>query len=51
MSTQANATAADIEPRDEWPDPTDEQLAMIRRILAPHIHQARADRGAEQSAA
>lgn len=51
MSTQANATAADNDPRETWPDPTDEQLAVIRRILAPRIHEARAERAAEQSAA
>ncbi|MEV0416018.1 hypothetical protein AB0I68_36005 [Streptomyces sp. NPDC050448] len=26
---------------EEWPEPTDDQLAMIRRILAPRIRQVR----------
>ncbi|MFJ2575988.1 hypothetical protein [Kitasatospora aureofaciens] len=33
-----------------WPDPTDEQVGLIARILAPHIHRARAERlAAEQN--
>lgn len=31
--------------REDWPEPTAEQLAMIRRILAPRIRQARAEQG------
>lgn len=31
--------------REDWPNPTDEQLAVIRRILAPRIRQVRAEQG------
>ncbi|MER5934107.1 hypothetical protein [Streptomyces sp. NPDC002054] len=30
---------------EDWPEPTDEQLAVIRRILAPRIRQVRAEQG------
>ncbi|MET7616986.1 hypothetical protein [Streptomyces sp. NPDC005408] len=36
---------------DDWPEPTAEQLALIRRILAPRIRQARNRRAEQQSAA
>ncbi|MEV0438989.1 hypothetical protein AB0I84_07805 [Streptomyces spectabilis] len=29
---------------DEWPEPTPAQLDLVRRILAPHIYRARAER-------
>ncbi|MCG6499214.1 hypothetical protein [Kitasatospora sp. A2-31] len=33
-----------------WPDPTTEQVSLIARVLAPHIHRLRAERrAAEQS--
>jgi len=34
-----------------WPEPTDEQVSLIARILAPHIHRARAERRAAEQAA
>ncbi|WP_159401006.1 hypothetical protein [Streptomyces sp. NRRL B-24484] len=35
-----------------WPDPTDEQLSLVARILGPHVLRARAERlAAEQAAA
>ncbi|MGW2540561.1 hypothetical protein ACWC5I_06745 [Kitasatospora sp. NPDC001574] len=44
-----DAAAAEVR---AWPDPTDEQLSLVARILGPHIRQARAERlAAEQSAA
>ncbi|MFI5686762.1 hypothetical protein [Streptomyces sp. NPDC051636] len=36
---------------EDWPEPTAEQVALIRRILAPRIHKARAERAEQQSAA
>ncbi|WP_043470966.1 hypothetical protein [Kitasatospora sp. MBT66] len=43
-----DATAAEVR---AWPDPTDEQLSLVARILGPHIRRARADRlAAEKSA-
>lgn len=29
-----------------WPDPTTEQVSLIARVLAPHIHRLRAERRA-----
>lgn len=36
---------------DAWPEPTPEQLDLVRRVLAPHIHRARAERAEQQFAA
>ncbi|QKW51704.1 hypothetical protein [Streptomyces buecherae] len=36
---------------EDWPEPTEEQVALIRRILAPRIRQARVERTEQQSAA
>jgi hypothetical protein len=36
---------------DDWPEPTPEQLDLVRRVLAPHIHRACAERAEQQSAA
>ncbi|WP_167828713.1 hypothetical protein [Streptomyces sp. MZ04] len=36
---------------DEWPEPTPEQLDLVRRVLAPHIHRARVEHAERQSAA
>lgn len=33
-----------------WPQPTDDQIALVARILTPRIHRARAE-FAQQSAA
>ncbi|MEU2746648.1 MULTISPECIES: hypothetical protein [Streptomyces] len=32
-------------------EPTPEQIDLVRRVLAPHIHRARAERAEQQSAA
>lgn len=36
---------------DEWPEPTPEQLDLIRRVFAPHVRRALADEHAEQQSA
>ncbi|MEV7501707.1 hypothetical protein [Streptomyces sp. NPDC093018] len=38
------------EPREDS-EPSVEQIDLIRRVLAPHIHRARAERTEHQSAA
>ncbi|MEU5130003.1 hypothetical protein [Streptomyces mobaraensis] len=48
MTTQTPLKPASPE---DWPDPTDEQIELVRRVLAPLIHQARADRAEQPSAA
>ncbi|CAM5607729.1 hypothetical protein GCM10010329_17130 [Streptomyces spiroverticillatus] len=50
MHTAENGADERTEPQ-EWPEPTDEQLAMIRRLLAPEIHRARTERAADPFAA
>ncbi len=51
MSDHNDDDAAAAEVR-AWPDPTDEQLSLVARILGPHIRRARAERlAADQSAA
>lgn len=34
---------ADGEQHAEWPPPTDEQVTLIARLLAPRIHRARGE--------
>lgn len=36
---------------DEWPEPTPEQLVLVRQVLAPHIHRARADKAGQRATA
>ncbi|WP_436944392.1 hypothetical protein [Streptomyces sp. SudanB25_2051] len=36
---------------EDWPEPTDEQVELVRRVLAPLVHQVRAERAEQQSAA
>ncbi|HZF90412.1 hypothetical protein [Streptomyces sp.] len=48
--TTAQTTPEPVSPED-WPEPTDEQIELVRRVLAPLIHQARADRAEQPSAA
>ncbi|WP_405659782.1 hypothetical protein [Streptomyces sp. RK9] len=36
---------------NEWPEPTPEQLDLVRRVLAPHIHRARAEQAEQPKAA
>ncbi|MFI9065356.1 hypothetical protein ACIGQE_26375 [Streptomyces sp. NPDC053429] len=38
-------TPATPHDQTEWPEPTDEQLAMIRRILAPRVREVRSEQG------
>jgi hypothetical protein len=50
-AVNTNETPSTPAGSDEWPEPTAEQLALIRRILAPRIRQARTERAEQQSAA
>ncbi|MFD8546822.1 hypothetical protein [Streptomyces sp. NPDC059649] len=50
MTTAHTPPTTPASPED-WPEPTDEQIALIRRIVAPLVHQARAERAEQQSAA
>ncbi|GLW53944.1 hypothetical protein [Kitasatospora phosalacinea] len=49
----SNTTTADLSaPPQAWPDPSTDQVSLIARILAPHIHRARAEqRAVEQTPA
>ncbi len=35
----------------DWPEPTPDQIAMIARVLAPLVHEARAERAERRAAA
>ncbi|WP_432111747.1 hypothetical protein [Streptomyces sp. YPW6] len=48
--TTAQTPPTPVSPED-WPEPTEEQVALVRRVLAPLVHQARAERAEQQSAA
>ncbi|MFM9368094.1 hypothetical protein [Streptomyces sp. Da 82-17] len=36
---------------DEWPEPTPEQLDLVRRLLAPHVRRALSEHVEQQAAA
>ncbi|MFJ5883486.1 hypothetical protein [Kitasatospora cineracea] len=41
-------TASLPAPLQAWPDPNADQVSLIARVLAPHIHRARAERRAAE---
>jgi hypothetical protein len=49
-ATKQSTETATRAPAREWPTPTPEQIALVARVLAPHIHKSRAQR-VERSAA
>ncbi|MFJ4583747.1 hypothetical protein [Streptomyces echinatus] len=44
-------TPAPLAEPESWPEPTPEQVDLVRRVLAPYVHRARAEHAEQPSAA